>query len=259
MWFQDFSPYRDTLIVAGWPAEGPPENRDELFHWMGEGEGAFEDPEINIGWLDRGHEFPTGTLDPGVVEMLNHMCQSSRYLLERGYFPCGVCNGKPGFVSVNAQIRIQGEGVVYASPARLSHYIVKHNYLPPQAFVDAVRRSNGQQATPIVGKKRVVPPELLIPASNIDLNNVCERVRKYVHERFGSKIRDLSVVPQDRSVAVVVEWEFWPGGTYAIHRIVPPGAMLDEEKVFIGITSMIESAHGSPEASRVRGARPKVQ
>jgi len=259
MWFKDLSPYRYTLITAGWPPEGPPEDRKELFHWMvGDGVDAFEDPEVNVGWLDLRYKFPVGPSAPDAVEILARLCRDSRYMLERGFHPCVFCDKGPGVVMGNAEIRVQGDGVVYASPTLVAHYVSQHQYLPPLGFMDAVQRSNGQQAVPVPGKRRGVPPELLVP-SDIDLDRLCGRVRAYVGERFGDAIREVSISHLKRGVVVSVQWEFWPGGIYAVRRCVPPDAILDDEQAFRGITSMIESAYGSEEASRIFNARPALK
>ena len=38
----------------------------------------------------------------------------------------------------NGEIRVRGEGLVYAAPALIYHYVVDHNYRPPDEFIAAV-------------------------------------------------------------------------------------------------------------------------
>jgi hypothetical protein len=41
----------------------------------------------------------------------------------------------------DAEIRVPGEGKAYACPTLIYHYIVKHGYLPPDEFLEAVRQT----------------------------------------------------------------------------------------------------------------------
>ncbi len=50
----------------------------------------------------------------------------------------------------NGEIRIAGENDrVFAAPRMILHYIVKHRYLPPEAFIEALR----------LGRVPDLPPE----------------------------------------------------------------------------------------------------
>jgi hypothetical protein len=41
----------------------------------------------------------------------------------------------------NGEIRVSGkDGIVYAAPTLVCHYIQAHGYFPPEEFIEAVRR-----------------------------------------------------------------------------------------------------------------------
>jgi len=40
--------------------------------------------------------------------------------------------------SSNGEIRVSGEGIVFAAPVLIVHYIEAHSYLPPAQFLKAV-------------------------------------------------------------------------------------------------------------------------
>jgi hypothetical protein len=103
--------------------------------------------EVNVGWLDRKHKYPIGSVDSvalkNLVKILNYRVQRTR-----GYHLCNLCNvenvkqGHPmfsGYDFGSSEIRVFSKnGDVYAAPDLILHYIVEHNYLPPKAFVDAL-------------------------------------------------------------------------------------------------------------------------
>ena len=82
---------------------------------------------------------------------------SKRVELYRGEHTCELCKGAPDlFVgktinpawtrwadqrSSNGEIRVAGEGVVFAAPVLIVHYIEEHGYLPPAQFLEAVART----------------------------------------------------------------------------------------------------------------------
>lgn len=104
---------------------------------------------VNIGWLDRPRCFPQGPLDPGVIERIWNYCTHS-VLETRGGHCCTWCPRgaeQPLLVQYNgvtlelgvAEIRVFGQAsTIYAAPNLIYHYIVSHQYRPPDAFVSAV-------------------------------------------------------------------------------------------------------------------------
>jgi hypothetical protein len=99
-----------------------------------------EDPPgtVNIGWLDRDHPFPTGPSSNGFRAKLALLCQR-RVKITRGFHPCCFCNGpKDPIPTSNAEMRVAGNGRVYAAPSLIFHYVTAHNYRPPDEFIAAV-------------------------------------------------------------------------------------------------------------------------
>jgi hypothetical protein len=48
----------------------------------------------------------------------------------------------PAEICGNGEIRVKGlDGITYVAPALVLHYVVRHHYAPPKAFVDAVMAS----------------------------------------------------------------------------------------------------------------------
>jgi len=45
----------------------------------------------------------------------------------------------PAETSGNGEVWVEGrDGLTYVAPALVLHYVVEHDYAPPQAFIDAV-------------------------------------------------------------------------------------------------------------------------
>jgi hypothetical protein len=112
-------------------------------------------PPINVGWLDKRFPFPTGTTSDEFRVRLAVLCESHLVHLHRGSHGCEFCTEDklytptfdptygPGRRLVraahgNGTICVTHDGVSYAAPALIIHYVREHNYLPPEAFVQAV-------------------------------------------------------------------------------------------------------------------------
>jgi hypothetical protein len=104
---------------------------------------------INIGWLDRAKPFPTGTVDTRIITKIGELCKSPQNLL-RGFHRCPWCDEWPvqeAYIGDgqllplgNGEIRVNAGGIywTYAAPTLIYHYILRHRYLPPMEFLDAV-------------------------------------------------------------------------------------------------------------------------
>jgi len=101
----------------------------------------------NIGWLDNVHGFSTGTVSDEVIKKLERISKIS-VNRTRGLHSCEICgsknivihhiDGEP-FLVGDAEIRVfSAAGNIYAAPNMLLHYIINHNYMPPEEFLDAI-------------------------------------------------------------------------------------------------------------------------
>jgi hypothetical protein len=110
-----------------------------------------EEMVLNVGWLSVDQDYRRGPTPAGLLSRLEELVQSP-VRVHRGLHLCEFCPpprryehlGKPMFepapgTAGTGQIRVQGaNGLVYAAPVLITHYIGTHDYLPPQEFIDAV-------------------------------------------------------------------------------------------------------------------------
>jgi len=106
---------------------------------------------MSVGWLDKAHDFPRGSVPAGFVERLSEICKRPA-VRHRGFHVCEFCDFEPdptltlhraaGACS-SAVIRVVGhDGRVYHSPAMICHYVAKHGYQPPEDFIRAVMETD---------------------------------------------------------------------------------------------------------------------
>ncbi|WP_455753575.1 DUF7919 family protein [Streptomyces hirsutus] len=100
-------------------------------------------PLLNVGWLSRGNTYAKGAPPSGLVDALQRMTQTHRAQQTRGYHFCPWCVSRllgPRGDSPwgSSEIRVMGNGVAYAAPELVAHYVEAHSYLPPAGFVHAV-------------------------------------------------------------------------------------------------------------------------
>lgn len=106
------------------------------------------DPKLlAIGWLDSSAPFSRGPVDTEFVNKLRRLAKNPVNLC-RGYHYCQFCERNPNdrFLEHhprgNGEIRVPGvNGIVYACPVLISHYIEKHQYRPPDEFLEAVAKA----------------------------------------------------------------------------------------------------------------------
>jgi len=111
---------------------------------------------VNVGWLDAEHPFPQGPAPSGLVESLEWLGREPVNLM-RGWHPCPFClasleasgellDGKVVYQRLNdwgalgnGEILVPGSGGrSYLAPVMISHYVSRHEYLPPAEFSAAV-------------------------------------------------------------------------------------------------------------------------
>lgn len=104
------------------------------------------DPKpLNVGWLDKSMEFPTGRVANSTIEKL-HDYYNSLQNRTRGFHRCNICRG--GNRKTNEFLQkdhgsaevwvLANDGKLFACPELIIHYIVDHDYLPPKEFLEAV-------------------------------------------------------------------------------------------------------------------------
>ncbi|GAB3677117.1 hypothetical protein GCM10027589_47280 [Actinocorallia lasiicapitis] len=102
---------------------------------------------LNVGWLENGQPYTTGSAPSGFVEKLTAIADIQRVNCFLGQHECDLCNGpwersgqQPRGTS---ELRIPGAaGLAYAAPQLITHYMAAHDYLPPASFVEAVQAIN---------------------------------------------------------------------------------------------------------------------
>jgi hypothetical protein len=119
---------------------------------------------VHVGWLDGVHPLPKGTLDRHLLEKIKALA-AKPVELYRGKHICELCAnppnlfitfipGKGKFIdpndpwwqwaeqrSGNGEIRVSREGVTFAAPVLVVHYIEEHGHLPPPEFLEAVEEA----------------------------------------------------------------------------------------------------------------------
>jgi hypothetical protein len=107
-----------------------------------------EPPCLTIGWLDDLHPYPRGTSPNLFIERLWAFCQAPVHVT-MGIHECELCRppmiiypakrGEEIAYLGTAEIRVFGlDKRVYAAPTLIYHYVVTHQYLPPEEFVQAI-------------------------------------------------------------------------------------------------------------------------
>ena len=105
---------------------------------------------LNVGWLEKGYEYPQGSVEPEVLSLILMLASKSPTRRSRGFHVCPFCSNNSFGLPVidtsgkrlllgSAEIRVKGKGdLTYACPDLIYHYISVHSYLPPQEFIDSL-------------------------------------------------------------------------------------------------------------------------
>ena len=114
-WFADLSPcfYLSKLT-------GSPEEARRL---------------LAVGWLDIGHEFPTGSPPEGALARLKVLLSDAWCPLTfMGGHTCSLCLGRverhahPNLPSSYGNLLVPGENCVYVTTQLITHYVEVHQY-----------------------------------------------------------------------------------------------------------------------------------
>jgi hypothetical protein len=138
-YFSDLTPY----VYCGCP--------HNTTHSCGLGSG----PALNVGWLDRDHHFAEGAVPQPFREGLLALCVTQPWHETRGWCHCDLC-----FAAGNRTYPIEVEtpegalalgdaeivvvdrsGTQYIAPNMIYHYVVGHDYRPPEVFIRALMDS----------------------------------------------------------------------------------------------------------------------
>lgn len=103
---------------------------------------ATDGEALTIGWLSRDHSFSTGDVPSNLLPRL-HQYLDCVVNQTRGLHGCPFCDDGLAYRAEghmgSAEIRVFApDGTVYAAPTLVIHYIAKHRYRPPEAFIRAV-------------------------------------------------------------------------------------------------------------------------
>lgn len=242
--FPDLAPYRYGFAPAAWDQNGPPSlEPTDLYTWMwAPKDGAFDLPELAVGWLEPPHEYSRGELPTSLAEKLDRLCRASRYHLTRGFHPCGICGDAADGLG-SAEIRLLGDGVVYAAPNKIAHYVSAHAYAPPEGFVRALERCDGL-AQPTPARLRAVTIDM-IPREPVDVSLLDAEVRASLRRGHREQIFQ-ELLLQDRGDIVAVSTRInlrESPEILARSWDVPKRALLNMFQAVHCIISMLEAAH----------------
>lgn len=112
-------------------------------------------PTFSIGWLEAGYDYPKGQVPIPFLRKLNHYLSDSRkygIYFTRGFFESTLPPVEANFEEIyireipelkafygsSSELHVKHKEKYYAAPQYIITYIVKHAYLPPQQFIDAV-------------------------------------------------------------------------------------------------------------------------
>ena len=112
--------------------------------------GMFDRPRtLNVGWLAREHAFDVAPPSDELLDAIWQYCKVSVAQM-RGIHDCDFCPGEyvesaeykgEKLLLSTSEFRVfDDNGDIYAAPTLIFHYVQRHHYRPPQAFVAALFR-----------------------------------------------------------------------------------------------------------------------
>ncbi len=124
------------------------------YEYLARGEPLAPHP-LNVGWLSDQMPFEKGETSQDFRDKLLKFCADEFIVnLARGFHVCEFCDlsfegwfeeqkdkhGKTAhWASIgDGEIRVQGKSAVYAAPALIYHYVIQHQYKPPDEFIEAI-------------------------------------------------------------------------------------------------------------------------
>lgn len=101
-----------------------------------------------VGWLDNEHPYPKGNVPSQFIDRLWIFCTNT-FFDTYGYHYCPLCpnpsfgmpmehNGEKRTLG-DAEIRVMSkDGILFTAPNLIFHYVIDHQYYPPENFIQAV-------------------------------------------------------------------------------------------------------------------------
>lgn len=107
---------------------------------------------FNVGWLEKGREYTTGTVEDEILLKLKHLLVTAENanIHHKGFHFCDYCTYEddelPSITVGNNTIKLGSrifwlpspDNLFYVCPNLIYHYIVSHNYCPPKEFLESV-------------------------------------------------------------------------------------------------------------------------
>ena len=136
---------------------------------------------VNVGWLSKDHEFPTGDVSELFINNLKKFMLRPPCNRMRGWHTCEFCGGERcSYLEYNGESIYLGNGevwiadvnekLIYAAPTMIWHYINIHNYLPPDQFIKSCEEFDFESdwtASTVIN----IAMKKMMPMSNIDCSN----------------------------------------------------------------------------------------
>lgn len=95
---------------------------------------------LAVGWLGRGHAYPTGEIALAVYKKLAALLAEPGQPGASGAIqPCNLCLYEPERAG-SMNLFVPGDKRVYVAPELILHYSNAHGYKPPEEFCQAVLR-----------------------------------------------------------------------------------------------------------------------
>jgi len=95
---------------------------------------------IKVGWLDSTQPYKKAGDDPRTLEkiaaLITKLEEIGPAVFTRGFHVCPFCRDKTS--STQFTIKIGDGKTFYDAPHMIIHYMLAHDYMPPQEFIDAV-------------------------------------------------------------------------------------------------------------------------
>jgi len=109
------------------------------------------DALVSIGWLERGQDYQRGEVSEEFSNKLQSLLvRPFQPSMKMGWHTCDLCHkieDGPLFVTFQGKsvkmgisnLFVPAVDKVFVSPSLIVHYILEHNYKPPDVFIEAVR------------------------------------------------------------------------------------------------------------------------